>query len=358
MGIIICFYTPSVRNLSSDMGSFNQVCMLSGLPITYEDPVRALLVSEHYRATLGKATCDYSSKYLPRTFPIRGIYNDYGRLDEIKDDVFKRLWVQGLHTDMFELSVGKNPCHDIAVTRDMDFDQLWEAIWEERLIVPGHWSYGKENRTSIQSPSVAEPEDLPFGIRNVRVQVAIIREDVWQTMMAYPFKSWRDDFPTSLESLKTLVASYWTECQSMLASATPIENLTTAEDLSSAFIRGTDIYSIRSTIQGSSNRRRHDHYLASCIRDECGLGLGSHWLMALEGAVKPEELPEFLSGVSEMIWFEIVNNFRGRGNLWKPSYAGGQDRPWKTWLRYHQDMMGILDGIIKRETEEGYDGEE
>ena len=342
------------------MGSFNQVCMLSGLPITYEDPVRALLVSEHHRATLGKATCDYSSKYLPRTFPIRGVYNDYGRLDDVKDDVFKRLWVQGLHTDMFELSVGDNPCHDIAVTRDMDFDQLWEAIWEERLLVPGHWCYGEENRGE-RPTLVSNPEDTPrlHGMRTVRVQVAMIREDVWQSVLASPFKSWRDDFPTSLGDLKSLTYNYWAECQSMLASAIPEEELTTAEKVSSAMIKEKDLYSIRRIVQGFSSRTRLDHYLASCIRDESGLGLGSHWLMALEGAVKPEELFEFLSGVSEMIWFDLVNGYRGRGNLWKPSYAGGQDRPWKNWLRYHQDMAGILTGIIEKATEEGYyDGEE
>ena len=342
------------------MGCFNQVCMLSGLPIVYRDPVRAILVSEHYRATLGEATCDYSSKYLPRTFPIRGFYNDYGRLEDLQDDVFKSLWVQGLHTDMFELTVGENPCHDIAVTRDMDFDQLWEAIWEERLLVPGHWCYGEENRHGKESP-VSKPEALEggsFGMRNVRVQIAMVREDVWQMALASPFKSWRDDFPTSLEGLKALVASYWSECQSMLASAIPTEKLITAEDLSSAIIKGTDIYSIRSTIQGSSDHRRRDHYLASCIRDECGLGLGSHWLMALEGAVKPDELPEFLTGVSEMVWFELVNNFRGRGNLWKPSYAGGQNRPWKAWLKYHRDMVGILEGVIKRAKADDYDDED
>jgi hypothetical protein len=337
--------------------------MLSGLPIVYRTPVRAILVSEHYRASLGKATCDYSSKYLPRTFPIRGFYNDYGRLEDLQDDVFKRLWVQGLHTDMFELAVGENPCHDIAVTRDMDFDQLWEAIWEERLIVPGHWCYGEEDRQGKEGPlTVSKFEELanntPFKIRNVRVQVAMIREDVWQTMMVYPFRSWRGDFPTSLEALKSLVREYWTECQGMLAAATPREELTTAEMMSSAILRGTDIYSIRSTIQGSSSLHSSDHYLASCIRDECGLGLGSHWLMALEGAIKPEELVEFLTGVSEMVWFELVNNFRGRGNLWKPSYAGGQNRPWKSWLRYHQDMVGILEGIITRAKADDYDDED
>jgi hypothetical protein len=324
--------------------------MLSGLPIVYNDPVRSILVSEHYRASLGEATMDYPSKYIPRTFPICGLYNDYGGLKSVKDDVFKHLWVQGLQTDLFELSVGENECHDIAVTRDMDFDQLWEAIWEERLIVPGYWCYGEKQEETIKK--VPKPEDLPsrLGMRNVRVQVAMIREDVWQSVMASPFKSWRDDFPTILGSMRSLVYNYWAECQSSLASAKHLENLTTQEERSSIMLKGEDIFSIRGVIQGNrSSICRFDHYLSSLIKDECGLGLGSHWLMALEGTVKPEQLEYFLAGVAEMIWFKLVNEYRGPGNLWKPSYAGGQDRPWGEWLSYHLNMAVILNGIIKRE---------
>lgn len=337
------------------MGCFNQVCMLSGLPIVYQDPVRALLVSEHPRATLGKATCDYSSKYIPRTFPIRGIYNDYGALEDIKDDMFKRLWVKGLQTDLFELSVGENPCHDIAVTRDMDFDQLWTAIWEERLIVPGHWSFHDYKQ---EKPSPSKPEDIPcrHGIRNVQVQVAMIREDVWQTVMRTPFKSWRDDFPKTLEELKSLMYNYWAECQSMLASAISFDDLSTTEERSEAMIEGKDDFSIRSLIRGVSTMtlRRLDHPLAGLISDDCVLGLGSHWLLALEGGVKPDELFEFLAGVAEMVWFEVVNGYWGRGNLWRPSYAGGQDRPWKEHLKFHRDMVGILDDIIQKATADGF----
>jgi hypothetical protein len=90
------------------------------------------------------------------------------------------------------------------------------------------------------------------------------------------------------------------------------------------------------------------------IRDECGLGLGSHWLMALEGGVQPDEVDNFISGAAEMAWFDVVNGFH-RGNLWKPSYAGGQDPSWKTWLRYHQDMVSILERIVEADE---YDGDE
>jgi len=334
--------------------------MLSGLPIVSGDPVRALLVSEHYRATLGQRTCDYSSKYLPRTFPIRGNYNDYGGLEDIKDDVFKRLWVQGLQTDLFELGVGENTHWDCVVRRDMDFDQFWEVIWKERLIVPGHWCFGEEDRRG-KSPLVSKPEDLPssnmFGMRNVRVQIAMIREDVWQTMMTTSCKSWRDDFPKTLETFKELVREYWTECKVLLSTAVDTDGMT-HDEMSKLMIEGKDIYSILRSIQGASSGSFPEMKspVSHIIRDECGLGLGSHWLMALSGSIKPDEIDEFLSGAAELAWFEVVNGYR-RGNLWHPSYAGGQERPWRLWLKYHQDMVKILTPIVAADEDEGLDCE-
>jgi hypothetical protein len=337
--------------------------MLSGLPITYQVPVRAILVSEHPRATLGTATCDYPSKYIPRTFPIRGTYDDYGRLENVPDDVFKRLWVKGLQTDLIELLEGENRCHDIAVFRDMDFDKLWEAIWEERLLVPG---LGTSIEESDKSPGPVALEAVDqaisrFGIRNVRVQVALIREDVWQASMATPFEpSPYYKLPDSLDKLRWAVRGYWDECSSLLSGAVRFDPSTQLSTMTETLLLGRDISSVRNTIRKSTRALKPiENPLGDMIRDECVFGLGSHWLMALEGEVKPEELDAFYFGVAEMIWFEWVNSYRARGSLWKPSYAGGQNQPWKRHLKFHKDMVGILEGLITRhEAEYGKDGEE
>lgn len=323
------------------MGSFNQVCMLSGLPITYQDPVRAVLVTEHPRATLGTATCDYSSKYLPRTFPIRGTYDDYGRLENVPDDIFKRLWVKGLQRELIELRVGENPCHDIAVSRDMDFDQLWEAIWEERLLVPG---YGLDGPRKSNGPVPLEEVDLPASrgtIRNVRVQVAMIREDVWKAIMASPFEpSPFYKLPRTFDELRWGVRGYWDECQTLLRE----------ESSDPSALR--ELFPARMIIRSSRHLPSMQNPLNQVIQDECVSGLGTHWLMALEGEAKPEDLDGLYLGVTEMIWFIWVNSYRSRGSLWKPSYAGGQDNPWEEHLRFHQDMAAILEGLVAKHKEE------
>jgi hypothetical protein len=330
--------------------------MLSGLPITYRDPVRAILVTEHPRATLGTSTCDYPSKYIPRTFPIRGTYDDYGRLENVKDDVLKRLWVKGLQMDLIELLVGGNPCHDIAVSRNYDFDKLWEAIWEERLLVPGLGTFIEEV-DRFPGPVALEVVDQAtgkFGVRNVRVQVAMIREDVWQTCMATPFEpSPYYKLPDSLDKLRWSVRGYWDECSSLLSGAIRFEPSTTLDTMTENLVLGRDISSVRNTIRKSTRAMKPiENPLGDMIRDECVFGLGSHWLMALEGEVNPEELDAFYLGVSEMIWFEWVNSYRSRGSLWKPSYAGGQDQPWEHHLKFHKDMAVILEDLIAKHKDE------
>jgi hypothetical protein len=335
------------------MGSFNQVCILSGIPITYRDPVRAILVTEHPRATLGTAARGYSSKYIPRTFPIRGTYNDYGSLENVPDDVFKRLWVKGLQDDLIELSQGANP-RDEAVTKDLDFDDLWVALLQERLLVPGHRSI-KPDRS--KGPRPLEEVDHPVSkhaIRNVRVQVAMIREDVWQAIMATPFQaSPFYKLPGTLEELRWAVRGYWDECSIRLREAVRFDESMTTNERIEHLVRGSDLFSVRDNIRESRlEESSGTSPLSYFLQDACVSGLGSQWLMALEGAVKPEELSDFFLGVAEMLWFEWVNSYRSRDSLWKPSYAGGQDIPWDDHLRFHKDMVRILEELIAKDKEE------
>jgi len=310
--------------------------MLSGIPITYRDPVRAILVTEHPRATLGTAARGYSSKYIPRTFPIRGTYNDYGSLENVPDDVFKRLWVKGLQDDLIELSQGANP-RDEAVTKDLDFDDLWVAILQERLLVPGHVSRG----IGFCEPMPLEVVDHPVvsrHIRNVRVQVAMIREDVWQSIMATPLKTRAFfELPETLEALQGAVQAYWGECSTLLNK--PISKF--------------DKQLLRNTIRCIQLEGPVANLPSYTLRDEWVFGLGSHWLMALEGEIQTQELNDFYQGVAEMVWFIWVNSYRNReGSLWKPSYAGGEDLPWNDHLRFHKDMVRILEGLIAKDKEE------
>jgi len=330
------------------MGSFNTTCMLSGLPITYQDPVRVLLVTEHPRATLAERRRDFSSKWLPRTFPVRGTYDDYGGIKDVADGVFKRLWVEGLQKDLIELGEDENPCHDIPVTRDMEWDKLWEAIWEERLIVSG---LGDLGRGRVPDKTYTKPEDVPsWCVRNVRVAVAMIREDVWQSMLSTWIRHW-DRKPTTIIDILEQVRSYWTYCKDLLSEAKYLATWP-REEWATAQVEGLDRESIRNLIRGTSSfsSRRLEHPLSQSIKDELVTGWGTQWLRALEGAVPEEELEEFFAGVAEAVWVEMVNGYREV--VWQPSVLGGQEHEWLRWMKYHRDMIQIISGLMLRDEED------
>ncbi len=323
--------------------------MLSGLPIGYGDPVRAFLVTEHPRATLAEERCDFSSKWLPRTFPVRGTYDDGGGIENVADDVFKRLWVEGLQKDLIELSEGENPCHDIPVTRNMDWKDLWKVIKEERLIVSG---FGNLGRARVFDKTYTRPEDVPaeWNVRNVRVAVAMVREDVWQSVMSTWIRHWNRE-SSKLRDVQTEIRAYWAYCKDLLSSAKDLSSWP-REEWAKAQVESLDKESVRSLIRGTSSfsSRRLEHPVSQNITDELVTGWGTQWLRALEGAVCEEELEEFFAGVSEAVWFEMVNGYRGV--LWQPSVAGGQEHEWLRWLKYHRNMVQIVSGLMLKDEED------
>ena len=66
------------------MGCWNEVCMMSGLPILYNEPVYAFVLMPRVDVTREGAVCYKDDKYVPVGFPIKGKYNDYGGIDDIQ----------------------------------------------------------------------------------------------------------------------------------------------------------------------------------------------------------------------------------------------------------------------------------
>lgn len=115
------------------MGSFSITCSASSLPISAGDEVRCLLLAKSPYDD--SQSCYVHSLWWPRTFPLRGVYNDYGSIEQIQDPDLQQLWLDSLKLDMVEKGMGDNTCHDVPVREDMSFDALLEAIWEGRLEV-------------------------------------------------------------------------------------------------------------------------------------------------------------------------------------------------------------------------------
>ncbi len=116
------------------MGSFASTCCISGLSIEVGDAVRYLLLTENPYCD-GGFVCYPYGRWVPRTWPIKAKYNDYGSIENWEEGAVQRSFLSGLQKDMIEVGVGDNSIHDVATSVDMSFDQMLEAVWQGRIIV-------------------------------------------------------------------------------------------------------------------------------------------------------------------------------------------------------------------------------
>lgn len=107
------------------MGYFSATCALSGLAIPGGIPIRVLLLN----------MSSYGEGWSLRTPP--AAYNDYGGIKNIdpQDADICDLWRQALDVDLVEVGMGDNTCHDVPARKRMSFDDLCEALSEDRVRV-------------------------------------------------------------------------------------------------------------------------------------------------------------------------------------------------------------------------------
>ncbi len=109
------------------MGSFSATCAVSGLAIPGGTRIRVVLLTEN----------PYGEGWDLRAPPIRARYNDYGNIEDLREEdaAIARLWLQALDVDLVERGVGDNQSHDVATRRGMSFEALCEALQEGRVLV-------------------------------------------------------------------------------------------------------------------------------------------------------------------------------------------------------------------------------
>ena len=120
------------------MGSFDYTCAISGLPIACGDAVRYLLLTQnpyHRGKTAAQMTCYTTDVWFPRTFPLRGRYNDYGAVDDLQEGAQQDAWLAGFKVDLVEKGWGDNSCHDVPTRKDMKLAPLLEGVREGRVHV-------------------------------------------------------------------------------------------------------------------------------------------------------------------------------------------------------------------------------
>lgn len=83
------------------MGSFSYTCAFSDLPIEAGDKVRFFTLMGSPYNEAGNL-CESTNKWLPRSFPFKASYNDYGTIEDYGTSLAMRSMLAALNIDVQE----------------------------------------------------------------------------------------------------------------------------------------------------------------------------------------------------------------------------------------------------------------
>lgn len=136
-------------------------CSISKLPISYETPIVAMLLTGAARSDLGVNVYEPESHYVPRTVPIRGVYDDNGRFN-YADSRLTELWEEGFAVDAV---TGPRGERSPGISRRPKLDDVLEAINN------AHTKSSLRVR-SLDPPATTIPADVPTCRRVAKVLAA------------------------------------------------------------------------------------------------------------------------------------------------------------------------------------------
>jgi hypothetical protein len=159
------------------MGCFNGTCCVSNLPIGAGTPVRYLLLTQNpFNTNPAAYACYIHGRWIPRTFPLKAKYNDYGGVEDVEEGPARDVWMEGFKEDLVERGVGDNSCHDSPVRKDMSLEQILEALWEGRVLVQPEKSISRSEMRKLMADLHGGPPKLHPGIPTMkRVRRAILK---------------------------------------------------------------------------------------------------------------------------------------------------------------------------------------
>lgn len=176
------------------MGSWNETCLVSGLPIRCGDRVKMVLLEKGN--SIDDENCQTGvypwAFFAPITVPVSGEYADYGYIDvDDENSSSCRTMLRFFQNQHVPIEQGKNQYHDIAVPKIDTWDEFTTALYAGRL-------YFKHTYTTTSK-----------GAYKV-----FIREDVWNEVMKMKFTGWRGT--TELSRVVAEAAKYFDEIRDII----------------------------------------------------------------------------------------------------------------------------------------------
>jgi hypothetical protein len=102
---------------------------------------------------------------------LRAKYNEYGSVRNVEKGTVRDVWFEAFQLDLVEQGVGDNSCHDVAIKKNMNLEQMLEAVWEGRLTVRDR------DIPRVRLPKeFRDTEKIPKGVPTLRRIEKIITE--------------------------------------------------------------------------------------------------------------------------------------------------------------------------------------
>lgn len=397
------------------MGCFSYTCAISGLPVEGGDPVRYFLLTESPYAE----TSSINAEWFPRTFPVRGMYDDYGRVEMVQGPLHS-VWREGFQIDLVECGWGANTVREHPVLKTGTLELMLKAINTQRLRVrrespplcskpisvpkgvptrkriekilrksgfavpveplqpgflvakSGHgevriryegadvvtqsrrlgvvsrllidYGYapvvvaGDSIRAQVELRVRPKPSTPHFhgsprrAKKSLRVQHAMIREDVWQAILKL-----KVDGELNYRPVEHTIDDYYKGIQYVYDR-----------------VKSTSLLDCKSLTDDQRALAYEAKMLRMGLVDEPGtwilrnsvpfiMGLGSHWDLLL----KHELTPDVLATVAEFAFIHrVLDNVR---YWWRPSYpVGAQGPEWKNHKDFHETLLIVAADHVVR----------
>jgi len=114
------------------MGSWNHTCAVTYLPIVVGEEVEVIMLQD-VNTIAGSSLCYPYAYHVPLPVIFHGNYNDYGAVEDC-EGIALDIVVGSIRDKLYEMEVGENEYHDIAVKKEgFDVNAMFEADHEDRL---------------------------------------------------------------------------------------------------------------------------------------------------------------------------------------------------------------------------------
>lgn len=155
------------------MGSWNETCMISGMPIEPGDKIKMIILEENTCTDRGASGCYSTDFWGPASVPISCEYNDYGDFSEhAPDSLDCQVILETLRKRHYPVPEGANSYHDLAVPHLNEWKDLWQGLEKGRLAVQDIFKSYRETN----------PDPLKRKTEHALLCKVYIREDVWNSI--------------------------------------------------------------------------------------------------------------------------------------------------------------------------------